>query len=200
MFKLALCYDEKGIEKDLKKAFYLYQKAAEIGNENAMVLLAICYYDGKGTEQDLGKSFYWEQKAAEKNQAVAMFHLSLSYEYGKGIEKDLKKAFYWCQKAADSGPTVTELEYKISEWIRCINDYYKANSDGSYKYQVPSVNNNELKNDMLEFVEANNTLAQEQANVSTTIQSHLQAYYTSRNITEVLVKEDSECLEYIIED
>ncbi|GBB94882.1 hypothetical protein RclHR1_24300001, partial [Rhizophagus clarus] len=95
-------------------------------------------------------------------------------------------------------PTITELECKISEWIKCICEYYRINRDGDYKYRVVNVNN-ESQNDMLEFIEANNTLAQEQANVSTIVQSHLQAYYTSRNITEVLVQEDSECLEYLIE-
>ncbi|PKK62058.1 hypothetical protein RhiirC2_760026 [Rhizophagus irregularis] len=50
---------------------------------------------------------------------------------------------------------------------------------------------------MLEFVEANKTLVQEQANTSI-IQSHPQAYYTSRKFTEV--QEKSECFECIIEN
>ncbi|GBC09936.1 hypothetical protein RclHR1_09210005 [Rhizophagus clarus] len=96
-------------------------------------------------------------------------------------------------------PIITELEYKISEWIRYINEYYILNKDGDSKYLVPNVTD-EFKNDMLEFVKANNTLAQEQSNISTTVQFHYEAYYTSRNITTtVLVKEVSECLEYIIE-
>ncbi|GBB89014.1 hypothetical protein RclHR1_15650002 [Rhizophagus clarus] len=92
-------------------------------------------------------------------------------------------------------PTITELEYKISEWIRCVSEYYRINRDGNYEFQVPNVNNN-LRNDMFEFVKANNTLAEEQTNISTIAQSHSQAYYTSRNITEIV---NSECLEYIIE-
>ena len=106
------------------------------------------------------------------------------------------------EKCWDSNPSnrpnITELEYKISEWVRCINKFYEINRDGDYKYQVPDVNN-KLYNDMLEFVEANNTLAQEQTNISTIVQPHSQAYSTSRNITKVLVKEDSECLECTIE-
>ena len=52
---------------------------------------------------------------------------------------------------------------------------------------------------MLEFVKANKAIAQEQANPSI-IQSHPQAYYTSRNLTEILVQENSEYLECIIEN
>jgi hypothetical protein len=95
-------------------------------------------------------------------------------------------------------PIVAELEYKISEWIRCIGKYYEYNRDGKYRSQVPNVDNN-LKNDMLEFVEANNTLAQKQANIFTIVQFHSQAYYTSRilNFTskksnEILESEDSQ--------
>ncbi|GBB98435.1 hypothetical protein RclHR1_32230001, partial [Rhizophagus clarus] len=95
-------------------------------------------------------------------------------------------------------PIITEIEYKISEWIRCISEYYEVNRDGVFKFMVLNADNN-LINDMLEFVKANNTLAQEQVNISTIVQSHSQAYYTSRNITKVLVKEGSECLDCMIE-
>jgi hypothetical protein len=95
-------------------------------------------------------------------------------------------------------PIVTELEYKISEWIRCIGGYYEFNKDGKYRIEVPNVDNN-LKNDMLEFVEADNTLAQEQVNLSTIVQFHSQAYYTghildftSKKLNEILESEDSQ--------
>ncbi|GBC04102.1 hypothetical protein RclHR1_05510003 [Rhizophagus clarus] len=95
-------------------------------------------------------------------------------------------------------PTIIEFEHKISEWIRYISEYYRINRDGNYKYLVPDINN-ELKNDMNEFVEANNTNLVQEQNIFTTVQSHPQAYYTSRNMTKILVKDDTECLEYIIE-
>ncbi|POG77259.1 kinase-like domain-containing protein, partial [Rhizophagus irregularis DAOM 181602=DAOM 197198] len=31
-------------------------------------------------------------------------------------------------------PTIIMLEYTISEWIRCINEYYEINRDGKYKF------------------------------------------------------------------
>ncbi|GES93042.1 kinase-like domain-containing protein [Rhizophagus clarus] len=91
-------------------------------------------------------------------------------------------------------PTITELEYKISEWIRCISEFYRCNRDGNYRLEVLSVDD-KLKNDMIEFIEANNALAQEQADIPTIVHSHSQAYHTSRNITEII---NSECLELII--
>ncbi|UZO24752.1 uncharacterized protein OCT59_017046 [Rhizophagus irregularis] len=98
------------------------------------------------------------------------------------------------------------LENIISEWIRWINEYYKVNRDGNYKYLVPNIDN-QLKNNVLEFVEADKALVQEQAN-DFIIQYHPQAYYTSRKLTEILVHEYSkilvhgysECFDCIIKD
>ncbi|CAB4473961.1 unnamed protein product [Rhizophagus irregularis] len=103
------------------------------------------------------------------------------------------------------------LENIVSEWIRCISEYYSINRDGDYKFMVPNVDN-QLKDDMLEFAKADKTLVQEQANTSI-MQSHPQAYYTSRKFTarekseiivqeksEILVQENSECFECIIEN
>ncbi|CAB4385397.1 unnamed protein product [Rhizophagus irregularis] len=82
------------------------------------------------------------------------------------------------------------LEYIISRWIRCINEYYEINRDENYRFEVSNVDN-QLKNDMIEFVEANKA---GQASTSI-IQYHSQAYYTSRKLTEILVQENSECLD-----
>ncbi|RGB22778.1 kinase-like domain-containing protein [Rhizophagus diaphanus] len=109
-------------------------------------------------------------------------------------------------------PTIRMLENVISEWIRCIDKYYEMNSDVKDNYMVDA-NNQLLKDDMCEFVEANKTLVQEKANTSI-MQSHSQAYYITRKCTEILaqVKSDiivlekteiiqrSECFECIVKD
>ncbi|CAB5342837.1 unnamed protein product [Rhizophagus irregularis] len=89
------------------------------------------------------------------------------------------------------------LEKIISEWIRCINEYYKVNRDGNYKYEVPNINN-KLKNIMLEFVEANKASVQEKTNTS--VIHHPQACYTSRKLTEILVQEESQGFDCMIKD
>ncbi|RGB36189.1 hypothetical protein C1646_758395 [Rhizophagus diaphanus] len=50
-----------------------------------------------------------------------------------------------------------------------------------YNFMVPNIYDNQLEDDMVEFVEANKTLVQEQANTFI-MQSHPQAYYTSRRL------------------
>ncbi|RGB40345.1 kinase-like domain-containing protein [Rhizophagus diaphanus] len=110
-------------------------------------------------------------------------------------------------------PTVRMLENIVSEWIRGINGYYEMNRDGEYNFMVPNINN-QLEDDMYEFVEADKALVQEQANTSI-MKSHPQANYTSRKFTKFteilaqeksefiiqeIIKEKSECFECIVED
>ncbi|CAB4380463.1 unnamed protein product [Rhizophagus irregularis] len=90
------------------------------------------------------------------------------------------------------------LENIISEWIRCINKYYELNRDIDYGYFLPNIDN-QLRNDMKEFVDANEALVQEKANTSTT-QYHPQAYYISRKLSEILVQEKSQGFDCMIED
>jgi TPR repeat protein len=84
----------EGMEKDLGKAFYWYQKAAEGGNVKAMYGLALHYYNGEGMEKDLGKAFHWYQKAAEGDNVNSMYNLAFCYYNGEETEKNLGKAFH----------------------------------------------------------------------------------------------------------
>ncbi|GBB84614.1 hypothetical protein RclHR1_01120002 [Rhizophagus clarus] len=93
-------------------------------------------------------------------------------------------------------PTIREIESKISEWIKCINEYYRTNRDGDYKLNVPNIDH-KLRNDMSEFIKVNDDSVQEQTNISI-VQSHPQAYYTSRKLTGILFKDDSDDLKYMI--
>ncbi|CAB5388778.1 unnamed protein product [Rhizophagus irregularis] len=90
------------------------------------------------------------------------------------------------------------LENIISEWFRCIDEYYRINSDGYGLSVVPNIDN-QLQNDMLEFIEANESLVQKQSNTSI-IQYHPQACYTSRKLTEILVKVESQDFDCMIKD
>ncbi len=57
----SLYYEGEGTEKNLKKAFYWYQKAAENGYIYAQFNFG-CLYD---KEKNLEKAFYWYQKVVD---------------------------------------------------------------------------------------------------------------------------------------
>ncbi|CAB5363154.1 unnamed protein product [Rhizophagus irregularis] len=96
-------------------------------------------------------------------------------------------------------PTITTIEYIISEWTECVDNFYMLNRDGDYKYESYNLDN-QSKYIMLEFAEANKALVQEQVNTSAIIQYHTQEYYTSRVLTGLLDRGKSEGSECRIED
>jgi TPR repeat protein len=85
-------------------------KAAEAGNVDAMVFLAISYLNGNGVKIDKEKGFYWLLKGAENSQGRfkststwAMEFVAEMYWKGEGTRKDAEKAAYWFWKAAMAG-------------------------------------------------------------------------------------------------
>src|SRR5687767_4482011 len=75
-YNLALLYENgEGTEKNLEKAFYWYQKAAENGYIDAQYNLALLH----DTEKNLEKAFYWYQKAAKNGYIDAQYNLASLY-------------------------------------------------------------------------------------------------------------------------
>ena len=102
------------------------------------------------------------------NHEAHDLHLSLSICKGRRPEiiKNTPKCYIdLMKKCWDSNPsnrpTIIMLENIISEWIEYItNDKFcERYGDGNYKYYIPNIDN-QLKNDMEEFVEANKLLVQ----------------------------------------
>ena len=102
-----------GVEKDVEKAVYWWQKAADAGDSDAQYRLAFCYLKGDGVEKDVEKAVYWWQKAADAGDSDAQYRLAFCYLKGDGVEKDVEKAVYWCQKAADAGNSGAEYMLEL---------------------------------------------------------------------------------------
>ena len=54
-----ICYLKDGMERNLEKSFYWFQKIAENGDIEAQYHLAASYRKGEGMEKNLKKAFYW---------------------------------------------------------------------------------------------------------------------------------------------
>ena len=69
---MGVCYDNgEGVEKDKRKAFGWYERAAEQGLAEAQYNLGVCYEYGRGVEKDENKAFEWYEKAAEQGHVEA---------------------------------------------------------------------------------------------------------------------------------
>ncbi|RIA78909.1 hypothetical protein C1645_842082 [Glomus cerebriforme] len=104
----------------ISKAFELYQKAAELEENNhkafelskklaekeylsGIHLLGVCYEFGHGTDINLQKTFKLYQKAANLGYNKFQYNLGLMYENGKGINYDIDKAADLYKKSAAQG-------------------------------------------------------------------------------------------------
>ena len=69
---LGYCYSEGvGTDVNKEKAFELYQKAANLGNDVAQYNLALVYENGDGIVQDIDQAIYWYRKSAEQGYQSA---------------------------------------------------------------------------------------------------------------------------------
>ncbi|HRR06427.1 MAG TPA: tetratricopeptide repeat protein [Victivallales bacterium] len=84
LFKLAnqFYFGKNGKNKDYKKAFEYYQKAAYLGHKKAAFNLGICYETGKGTEINPVAAFKCYEEAASAGIKEAKYNLAISLTYG----------------------------------------------------------------------------------------------------------------------
>lgn len=87
-----------------KKAFELFDEAYNLGEEQAIINIGLCYLQGKGTKENKKEAVKCFKKAAEKqNSGVAYHNLGICYENGFGVRKDYKKAIDMYGKAVENG-------------------------------------------------------------------------------------------------
>ncbi|GBB84022.1 hypothetical protein RclHR1_10670004 [Rhizophagus clarus] len=86
-----------------KKAFELFQKAAELGNIPGIYNLGRCYRSGYGTNVNKKKALELFQEAAKFGSNIAQQNLAWMYEKGQGTEQNLNQAIYWYKKSAEQG-------------------------------------------------------------------------------------------------
>lgn len=90
----------QGAKKDLRQAFYWYQRAANQSHEIAHNNLGVFYEQGLGVSQDYKKAAEHYRESAGQGYRFAQYNLGVLYEKGLGVEKDKKLAIYWLQLAA----------------------------------------------------------------------------------------------------
>lgn len=85
------------------EAIALFERAATLGDKEAMFNIATIYDKGEICEKDPYKAAKWYQKAAESGDAQAMDNLGSLLEHGPEEIRNEKAAFEWYFKAAENG-------------------------------------------------------------------------------------------------
>lgn len=90
-------------EAAYKKAFELFTKAYNFGEEEAIINIGLCYLQGNGVKEDKKEAVKCFRTAAEKySSGVAYHNLGICYENGFGVRKDYKKAIEMYGKAVEN--------------------------------------------------------------------------------------------------
>ena len=91
-------------EAAYKKAFELFTDAYNLGEEEAIINIGLCYLQGYGVKEDKREAVKCFKTAAEKcSSGVAYHNLGICYENGFGVRKDYKKAIEMYGKAVENG-------------------------------------------------------------------------------------------------
>ncbi|EFC38028.1 predicted protein [Naegleria gruberi] len=110
LFRLGYLYKEL---KDNQKAWDYYQKAAELGNNEAQYEVACIYHHTLNIIQtpNYSLAFEWYCKSANQGNSNAQYSLGMIYMYGldKVVPKNIKLAHSWLLKAAQQQNSDAEL-------------------------------------------------------------------------------------------
>lgn len=97
-------YEKASTFDGSKQAFEWYTKAAQAGNQAAMMRLANVYEFGElKLTKDQGKAVEWYTKAAQGGNKTAMLRLVNAYQHSElGLSKDQGKSDFWFRKWQDA--------------------------------------------------------------------------------------------------
>ncbi|MDG1287759.1 MAG: tetratricopeptide repeat protein [Rickettsiales bacterium] len=93
----------KGIAKNEKRAFALYDRAAKLNSLDALVKLGHAYKYGIGVKRTPMKSYRFYRQAASAGSREAMVHLVENYECGVGRMPSQRYQTFWKHRAIHEG-------------------------------------------------------------------------------------------------
>jgi hypothetical protein len=93
----------KGTDENYTQAVYWYKKAAEQGDTEAQLNLAVMYKYGTGVNEDSSQAVFWYKKAAEQGNTKAQLNLAVMYASGEGILENFVLAYKWANLAGARG-------------------------------------------------------------------------------------------------
>jgi len=127
-----------GVSADSGKAFKYYNKAVELGDQEAMVGLAYMYGHGKGVSPSYKNAMKYYRLAADKGHPHAQYRLAREYEQGKK-GGDLNEAINLYKKAALKGHA-SALYYLGSIYSRPENELYDIKKSIEYYEKAAALN------------------------------------------------------------
>jgi TPR repeat protein len=102
-----------GVQKDDKKAFEYYRRAADMGDVPGTLALAVSYAEGRGVKKDRKRAGELFEKAALTGNAEANYNLGMLFLKGDGKPLSPIRAFQHIRYAAEKG--IPQAQYDLAE-------------------------------------------------------------------------------------
>jgi TPR repeat protein len=117
-----------GVNCDTKKAFKLFQQAANLEHNEAQLELAYMCIDREGVYKNYDKAFELSKNLAKKGFSYGMNLLGYCYINGIGTDINMQKGIELYQKAADLGSCIAQynLAYKYKDGVGVELNFIKA--------------------------------------------------------------------------
>lgn len=94
--------EELGVARDDKRAYELFEKAANAGHAGAQGMVGMFYAQGRGgAMRDNAKSVEWTRKAAENGDPLSQYMMGVRAIDGLGVPKSPDDAVAWFGGAAE---------------------------------------------------------------------------------------------------
>ncbi len=106
-------YYGRGIKKDTRKARNYLQKAAQEGQREARLLLALLDIDSSQTDLRQTAGFQTVLQLAQEDYPLAQYALSLLYADGLGATADSQAALAWLKRAAQAPTPIPAAQSRL---------------------------------------------------------------------------------------
>lgn len=136
----------RGVDKDIKKAYAYWSRAADKHLGSAMYNIATIHATGEGGfEKDLALAASWYRRAAEHRHFRAMVTISSLYALGQGVQQDKIQALAWAGLAASNAPSQEHRQATVGQARKI--------AEGMSKEEVAQAQ--VISNELLKVIDAN---------------------------------------------
>lgn len=93
----------RGVRQDFEIALRYYQKAANLGEAEALHMVGVCYYEGMGARRNYKRALDFFQRAYAMGHCRSAYFLGLIYLRGQAGMPDKEKGMQYLQACAEEG-------------------------------------------------------------------------------------------------
>lgn len=111
----SLYFNGIGTDRDVKMALKLFERAAELGNDDAAVNLAFIYLTGGKKDAFRNKKAVKLLQSASKENKIAQFMLGYAYYKGFVVPQNFAEAFKLIKSAAGEGAQIDEAQIVLAQ-------------------------------------------------------------------------------------